>query len=210
MNADFRRDRTRLVEKLRGSGIHDLAVLHAFDAVPRHAFVPEVMQHRAYENGPLPIGDGQTISSPMVHAVSIQLAELKEGDHVLEVGTGSGFQTALLAELGTIVSSIERIEVLSVRAAKVLAELGYDAHLEVGDGGLGMPERAPFSAIIVGAAAAEPPGALFAQLTEGGRLIVPIGTRDQVLYRYVREGTGHTRERISSARFVPLIERSTP
>jgi len=210
LNADFRRDRRRLVEKLRASGIHDLAVLHAFDAVPRHAFVPVAMQHRAYEDVPLPIGDGQTISSPSIHATSLQLAELNPGDHVLEVGTGSGFQTALLAELGAEVSSIERIQVLSIRAAEALDRLGYTAHLEVGDGGLGMPGRAPFSAIIVGAAAAEPPGALFAQLADGGRLILPIGVRDQVLYRYVRRGSEYARERISGARFVPLIERSTP
>jgi len=208
LGGDFVRDRRRLVERLRAQGIRDLAILHAFDAVPRHRFVPEGMQHRAYEDVPLPIGAGQTISSPTIHAISLQLAGIREGDKALEVGTGSGFQTALLAELGARVYSIERIAALSAGAAQKLSALGLRVHLEIGDGTLGLPEHAPFDAIIVGAAAAEPPGALFAQLREGGRLIVPVGTSDQVLYRYVRQGTRFERERITGARFVPLIEPS--
>ncbi|MCG8467296.1 MAG: protein-L-isoaspartate(D-aspartate) O-methyltransferase [Gemmatimonadetes bacterium] len=196
-----------MVERLRAGGIADLAVLHAFDAVPRHEFVPEAMRHRAYEDVPLPIGSGQTISSPTIHAISLELAEVDEGDRVLEVGTGSGFQTALLAELGAEVFSIERLPELSARAGEILSRLGYAARLGVGDGGQGLPDHAPFAAIIVGAAAAEAPGALFAQLSEGGRLIVPIGVREQVLYRYVRRGAEFVRERISGARFVPLIEQ---
>lgn len=197
-----------MVERLREGGVRDLAVLHAFDAVPRHAFVPEAMQHRAYEDVPLPIGEGQTISSPSIHAISLELAEIREGDRVLEVGTGSGFQTALLAELGADVYSIERLSGLSRTAAERLARVGVHVHLAVGDGSLGLPEHAPFEAIIVGAAAAEPPGALLAQLAPGGRLIIPVGKGHQTLYRYRRVGDDVHRERIGGARFVPLIERT--
>ncbi len=210
MTTDFRRDRRRLVERLRADGVADLAVLHAFDVVPRHLFVPEILRHRAYEDVPLPIGSGQTISSPGIHATSLELAQISEGDRVLEVGTGSGFQTALLAALGAEVYSIERIAQLSDAAARTLGELGVKAHIALGDGSLGMPEHAPFDAIIVGAAAARPPGALLAQLCEGGRLIVPVGTRDQVLYRYTRRGEEWVRDRIGGARFVPLIEQGAP
>lgn len=210
LKSDFRRDRRRLVERLRKEGISDLAVLHAFDVVPRHLFVSEALRRRAYEDVPLPIGAMQTISSPSIHAISLEMAEISEGDRVLEVGTGSGFQTALLSALGAEVYSIERIASLSNTASENLRRLGVAVRLTVGDGSLGMPEHAPFEAIIVGAAAAEPPGALLAQLADGGRLIVPVGTRDQVLYRYVRRGEEFTRERIGGARFVPLIEEAPP
>jgi protein-L-isoaspartate(D-aspartate) O-methyltransferase len=209
LTSDLRRDRIRLVERLREEGIKDLAVLHAFDLVPRHLFVPDAMRHQAYKNIPIPIGDGQTISSPEIHAISLELAEIHQGDRVLEVGTGSGFQTALLAALGADVYSIERLSPLSNRARDTLLKLGYQVHLEIGDGSLGLPEHAPYSAIIVGAAAKEPPTALFEQLTEGGRLIIPIGTIDQTLYRYIQRGTEYIQERIGGARFVPLIEEST-
>jgi len=205
--SDFVRDRRRLVDRLRVEGIQDLAVLHAFDAVPRHLFVPPEVQHHAYDLAPLPIGHGQTISSPIIHAMSVELAELTGGERVLEVGTGSGFQTALLAELGVEVYSIERLPLLADRARSVLDELGIEAHLRVGDGSEGWPEAAPFDAIIVGAAAARVPGALLAQLADGGRLIVPVGERHQALYRIRRNGDEYARERITGARFVPLIER---
>ena len=207
MSADFARDRRRMGAGLRTEGIGDLAGLHAFDAVPRHYFVPDELLHRAYDLVPLPIGHRQTISSPVIHALSLDLAELHEGDRVLEVGTGSGFQTALLAELGCEVYSIERIKALATRARTALDLLGVEAHLRVGDGSAGWPEAAPFDAIIVGAAAAEIPGALLAQLTEGGRLIVPVGDRRQALYRIRRDGDEYASERITGARFVPLIER---
>lgn len=205
---EFRPDRRRLVDRLRRGGIADLSVLHAFDAVPRHAFIPEALHHQAYEDMPLPIGEGQTISSPTIHAMCLELAEVHEGDRVLEVGTGSGFQTALLAALGADAYSIERIERLSRRAAATLDRLGIDAHLGVGDGSLGWPEAAPFRAIIVGAAAREAPGSLLAQLADGGHLIIPVGTGTQILYRYTRRGQEFHRERIAGARFVPLIESS--
>lgn len=205
---DLRRDRRRMLDRLRSEGIRDLAVLHAFDAVPRHEFVPPEIRHAAYSLSPLPIGYGQTISSPVIHAMSLELAELTGGERVLEVGTGSGFETALLCALGVDVYSIERLEPLATRARATLERLGFEAQLRVGDGSEGWPEAAPFDAIIVGAAAARVPGALLAQLADGGRLIVPVGDRQQALYRIRRQGDDYTRERITGARFVPLIERS--
>ena len=204
---DFSRDRRRMLDRLRSEGIEDLAVLHTFDAVPRHEFVPPEIQHAAYSLSPLPIGYGQTISSPVIHAMSLELAELSGGERVLEVGTGSGFETALLCALGVDVYSIERLEPLAARARETLDRLGFEAHLRTGDGSEGWPEAAPFDAIIVGAAAARVPGALLAQLADGGRLIVPVGDREQALYRIRRQGDEYTRERITGARFVPLIER---
>lgn len=204
--ADYRRDRRRLVARMRDQGVSDLAVLHAFDSVPRHVFVPDVMRIRAYEDVPLPIGHGQTISSPTIHALSLQYAEVGQDDRVLEVGTGAGFQTALLAALGAAVYSIERISALYEAAAETLKRLGVEARLLLGDGSRGWPRYAPFQAIIVGAAAARPPPALFDQLAEGGHLIVPVGTRRQELRRYTRRGSEFVAETITGARFVPLIE----
>ena len=203
---EYRRDRGRLVEKLRARGVRDLALLHAFDRVPRHLFVPEILRGRAYEDVPLPIGAGQTISSPTIHALSIEHAEVRAGRRVLEVGTGAGFQTALLATLGAEVYSIERIASLHESAARALDRLGVRARLLLGDGSRGWPRHAPFDAIIVGAAAAGPPTLLLDQLADGGRLVVPIGTRRQDLYRYTREGSEVAREKISRVKFVPLIE----
>jgi len=203
----FVRDRRRMVDRLRAEGIEDLAVLHAFDSVPRHLFLPPELHHQAYEISPLPIGSGQTISSPIIHAISLELARLDGHERVLEVGTGSGFQTALLAALGVEVYSIERIDKLAARAAETLGALGIEAHLRVGDGSAGWPEAAPFDAVIVGAAAVEVPGALLAQLAERGRLIVPVGDRDQALYRISRTGNEFRKERIIGARFVPLVQQ---
>ncbi|MYC87600.1 MAG: protein-L-isoaspartate(D-aspartate) O-methyltransferase [Gemmatimonadales bacterium] len=203
---DYRRDRRRLVERLRDGGVSDLAVLHAFDSVPRHAFIPDVMRARAYEDVPLPIGRGQTISSPTIHALSLEYAEIHPGHRVLEVGTGAGFQTALLAALGARVYSIERIASLYEAAARTLERLGVDARLMHGDGTRGWPRYAPFQAIIVGAAAVRPPEALFRQLADGGHLIVPVGRRRQELRRYTRRGEHFEKETITGARFVPLIE----
>lgn len=203
---EYRRDRRRLVERLRDGGVSDLAVLHAFDIVPRHAFVPEVMRTRAYEDVPLPIGHGQTISSPTIHALSLEQARIGPGDRVLEVGTGTGFQTALLAALGAAVYSIERIAALYEAAVQTLRRLGVEARLMHGDGSRGWPRHAPFRAIIVGAAAARPPEPLFDQLADGGRLIVPVGTRRQELRRYTRRGDDFAKETITGARFVPLVE----
>lgn len=203
----FLRARRRLVERLRSNGIDDLAILHAIDSVPRHHFVPEELQHRAYEDVALPIGFGQTISRPSVHALHLQLAGLRGGERVLEVGTGSGFQTALLARLGAEVYSIDVVPELVERAEEKLAELDIHVELRTADGGAGWPEAAPFDVILVGAAGSRLPGALLAQLAEGGRLIAPVGSSErQVLVRMIRHEEEYTREEIDSARFVPFVK----
>lgn len=200
------RERRNLVARLRRGGIRDGALLRAFERVPRHLFVPTMFRLRAYDDLPLQIGAGQTISSPTIHARSLEAANVRPGRRVLEVGTGSGFQTALLAALGAEVYSIERIARLHERAGRALALIGMEARLRLGDGNLGWPERAPFDAIIVGAAAARPPAKLLAQLADRGRMVVPVGTSRQALYLYVRRGKGFDRERLGRVRCVPLIE----
>lgn len=203
---DYRRDRRRLVEELRSGGIEDLAVLHAFDVVPRHRFVPEEVRHRAYRDTALPLGHGQTISRPAVHALSLSLADLEGDERALEVGTGSGFQTALLARLAGTVHSVERVEALARRARERLAALGVeDVVLKIGDGSRGWPDAAPFDAVIVGAAAPRVPEPLRRQLAPGGRLVVPVGDEEeQELVRVVRTADGWEEETVDRARFVPL------
>lgn len=207
MTAEYRRDRRKLVERLRQAGIRDLAVLHAFDRVPRHRFVPEAVRHRAYEIAALPIGHDQTISRPTVHATHLSLAELDGGERVLEVGTGSGFQTALLALLAGEVYSVERVAPLAERARARLSEMGVDdVHVRTGDGSRGWPEAAPFDVILVGAAAPSVPGALEEQLAEGGRLVVPVGDgEEQRLLRVRRRDGAVEREEVERSRFVPLV-----
>lgn len=206
MTGAYRRDRRRLVETLRERGIEDLAVLHAIDAVPRHLFVPEALWGRAYEDTALPIGHGQTISRPAVHALHLSLAELDGTEKVLEVGTGSGYQTALLCRLAAEVYSMERVPELAGTARERLRDLGYEARLRTGDGSRGWPEAAPFDVILVGAAAPSVPDALRGQLSPGGRLLVPVGEGDeQVLVRVERAGGEFREERIEDARFVPLL-----
>lgn len=202
----YRRARRRLVARLRAEGVRDAALLAAFDRVPRHLFVPPWLRARAYADVPLPIGRGQTISSPTIHALSIEHAEVRPGHRVLEVGTGAGFQTALLAALGTEVYSVERIAALHESARASLDRMGVEARLRLGDGSRGWPEYAPFQAIIVGAAAKRPPGALLEQLAEGGHLIIPVGTGRQELRRYTRLGGGYSARSLTGVRFVPLIE----
>lgn len=199
--------RRRLIEELQGKGIRDLGVLKAFDDVPRHMFVPSGVQHRAYEDAPLPIGHGQTISQPWVHAKYLELLALTGKEKVLEIGTGSGFQTALLAKLAGQVFTIERIGALSDEARIALRNAGVDGVVfRVGDGTLGWPEFAPFDAILVGAASPDVPAPLLEQLAVGGQLLVPIGGRDeQVLVRVRRTETGFERTRLDAMRFVPLI-----
>lgn len=199
------------MERLRGLGVRDLAVLHAFDRVPRHWFVSESLRQRAYEDAALPIGFGQTISRPSVHARVLELAELEGGERVLEVGTGSGFQTALLATLAAEVYSIERIRELGERARERLDGLGVEARLRIGDGRPGWPEAAPFDVILVAAAAPDLPRPLCRQLGEGGRLLAPVEVEGgQTLVRVRRRGASWEAEELDSARFVPLVEDAEP
>ena len=186
----------------------DPRTLAALRAVPRHEFVPADLRDRAYENRPQPIGDGQTISQPFVVALMTDLLELDDGDVVLEIGTGSGYQAAVLAELARQVYSIEIIESLGRSAAALLERLGYDnVEVSVGDGYHGWPERAPFDAVIITAAAGEIPPPLIEQLKPGGRLVAPVASGPMVeqltLLTKNEAGEIHTRE-LLPVRFVPL------
>jgi protein-L-isoaspartate(D-aspartate) O-methyltransferase len=200
--------RERLVETLRSKGIRDLAVLHAVAEVPRHLFVPEYLWIRAYDDAALPIGSGQTISQPWVQARSLEALALTASDTVLEVGTGSGYQTALLSRLAGTVVSIERVRDLSEQARASLQCAGMErhVHLVVGDGTLGWPPLAPYAGIVVAAASPEAPAPLLRQLNDGGRLVVPVGAREtQVLTLFTRRGEDYDATALSEARFVPLI-----
>lgn len=177
--------------------------------MPRHLFVSEALRHRAYEDVALPIGFGQTISRPSVHATYLALAQLEGRERVLEIGTGSGFQTALLGCLADEIYSVERIRALAERAIERLSLLGWKAQVRVGDGSLGWPEAAPFDVILVAAAVADIPRRLCRQLAPDGRLLLPIGEgRSQTLLRVRRKETGWVAEEVDSARFVPLLGES--
>jgi protein-L-isoaspartate(D-aspartate) O-methyltransferase len=204
---EYRGARQRLVEELRSKGIRDLAVLRAFDKVPRHLFVPSGIRHRAYDDAPLPIGNGQTISQPLIHAQYLELLGVKGTEKVLEIGTGTGYQTALLANLVPQVFSIERIAALSEQARVNLEKLGItNVSLLVGDGTIGWKAYAPFDAILVSAGSPSVPRPLLEQLAEGGRLLVPIGDRDtQYLMVYTRRGDRFDKREVAPVRFVPLI-----
>ena len=199
--------RAQLVETLRGKGITDLAVLKAVAEVPRHMFVPQGVRHRAYEDSPLPIAQGQTISQPYVQATYLQALELKGDEKVLEVGTGSGYQTALLAQLAAMVFSIERHGALAPEAKAALDQVGItNVSIMVGDGTLGWRPYAPYDAILVAAASPDIPKPLLDQLAEGGRLVIPIGGREtQKLVMVERHGDEYTRHELADVRFVPLV-----
>lgn len=198
-----------LVETIRERGIEDLDVLHAFDCVPRHIFVPEAVRHRAYEDVPLPIGFGQTTSQPSLQALYLERVRPAPSDRVLEIGTGSGYQTAVLANLAGHVYSVERIRELSVRARASLDTLRIaNVALLVGDGTVGWSRYAPFDAILVSAGSPSIPEALIAQLVEGGRLLIPIGDREEQQLTMVRKRTdGVETENVASCTFVPLLGR---
>jgi protein-L-isoaspartate(D-aspartate) O-methyltransferase len=204
---EFGGARRRLIEELQRKGIRDLAVLKAFDEIPRHEFVPTGVRHRAYEDAPLPIGQGQTISQPWVHAKYLELLGLTGKERVLEIGTGSGFQSALLTKLAGQVFSVERIAALAEQARDALRRCGIEHVIQrVGDGTLGWPEYAPYDAILVGAASPEVPQPLLDQLAVGGQLLIPIGDREtQQLIRVRRTADGYERSTLDAMRFVPLI-----
>jgi protein-L-isoaspartate(D-aspartate) O-methyltransferase len=206
LEPEARGPRRRLIETLRRNGIRSLPVLRAFELTPRHLFVPTGVRHRAYEDAPLPIGSGQTISQPSVHARYLELLDLTGHERVLEVGTGSGYQTVLLAHLAAQVFSIERIPALLDRAREVIQQIGVpNVSLLLGDGTLGWRDYAPYAAILVSAAAPEVPQPLKDQLAEGGRLLIPLGTReDQLLVMFTKRGGTLERQDIAPVRFVPL------
>jgi protein-L-isoaspartate(D-aspartate) O-methyltransferase len=202
--------RREMVERqIAGRGIHDPAVLHAMEIVPRELFLPPALRVHADEDAPLPIAEGQTISQPYIVALMAQALALTPRDRVLEIGTGSGYGAAVLAEIAREVVTIERRAALAAEAARRLAELG-DANVRVvhGDGTRGLPEAAPFDAIVVTAAGPRVPAPLAAQLAPGGRLVIPVGEslRDQKLVRLTREaGGGFRSEALADVRFVPLV-----
>jgi protein-L-isoaspartate(D-aspartate) O-methyltransferase len=205
---DFARLRARMVERqLRRRGIGDERVLAAMGEVPREMFVPEGQQRRAYSDSALPIGQGQTISQPWIVAAICQALALKGDERVLEVGSGSGYSTAVLARLAAEVVGVERHPTLAAAASRVLAGLGVgNVELLVGDGSRGLPERVPFEAIAVHATAPAPPRTLLGQLVDSGRLVVPIaGETADLLTVFRRHGDELHREEIGPCRFVPLI-----
>ena len=199
--------RTRLVELLQAKGIKDLAVIRAIAQVPRHLFVPESVRHRAYEDSALPIGGGQTISQPWVQARSLELLQLRGSERVLEVGAGSGYQTALLACVSAAVFAVERVPALAYAAREALARAGItNVTVLVGDGTLGWRSVAPFDAILVAAASPRIPQPLLEQLAPGGRLVIPIGAGEsQVLTLVERDGDSFRETTVTDVRFVPLL-----
>ncbi len=203
----YARARHRMVERLRERGIRDPRVLEAMERVPRHLFVEEALWARAYEDHPLPIGYGQTISQPYMVARMTELLEVKPGDRILEVGAGSGYQTAILATLGARVYAVERIPELAARAQATLEALGITQVLiRAFDGTLGWPEMAPFDAILVAASSPTVPPPYLEQLVVGGRLVMPIGDETyQQLMRLIKGEREHTVEWHGGCVFVKLI-----
>jgi protein-L-isoaspartate(D-aspartate) O-methyltransferase len=205
---EFSGVRNRMVDaQIEVRGVADLRVLAAMRRVPRHRFVPPALWDQAYNDYPLPIGDDQTISQPYIVALMTEALELKDTDRVLEIGTGSGYQAAILAELAAEVYSIDRLASLAEQARKVLAALGYkNFQVRVGDGTLGWPEEAPFDAILVTAGSPQVPRPLVEQLALGGRLVVPVGDRfSQTLTRARKTGEGVKFDYLGGCRFVRLI-----
>lgn len=206
----FMAKREEMVRKqLISRGISSEKVLAVFRSVPRHSFVPEEYLRFAYSDQPLPIGEGQTISQPYIVAYMTEVLDLKPGEKVLEIGTGSGYQAAILAEMGADVFSVELIKSLAVNAKRILTELGYSKiHLKTGDGFLGWAEYAPFDAILVTCSPAEIPEPLKQQLAEGGRMIIPVGEQYHTQYLYLLEkknGKIHQKN-VMAVRFVPMVD----
>lgn len=206
----YKLERQRMVnDQLAGRDIRDPRVLEAMSVIPRHRFVPLEHLHLAYSDGPLPIGGGQTISQPYIVALMTQLLVLDGQEKVLEIGTGSGYQAAVLAFLAQEVHTIERQARLAELAESTLHELDIqNVHVHTGDGSQGLPSQAPFQAILVTAAAPEVPRVLLEQLDENGRLVVPVGGRfGQYLERWRRRGSEFSQEVLVPVAFVPLLGR---
>ena len=209
----FVRKREQMVQsQLRARGIRDERVLNAMMRVPRHEFVGHESQLEAYEDHPLPIGCNQTISQPYIVALMLEYLQISSGDTVLEIGTGTGYQAALLGELAGRVYTIERYAALAGSASDILGRLGYENVTVIsGDGNLGYPQAAPFDQIVVAAAAPEVPPALFAQLREGGRMIVPVGNEFTQELQLVRKKSGQgIVATLEGCRFVPLVPGAPP
>lgn len=205
---DYEVARRRMVaEQLVNRGITDRRVLEVMSAIPRHLFVEEAFVDSAYGDFPVGIGEGQTISQPFIVALMTEALELKGREKVLEIGTGCGYQTAILASLVSQVYTVERMKALALKARRILKESGYkNIVLRVGDGTDGWPEKAPFDAILVAAGSPAIPQPLINQLAEGGRLVIPIGTEEeQVLVRATRRSGRIVKEELGSCRFVPLV-----
>ena len=203
---DFAAARARLIERL-GTEIKDKRVLAAMSRVPRERFVPPGNRRLAYEDSPLPIGFDQTISQPFIIALMTQSLELTGSEKVLEIGTGSGYQAAILAELARLVITVERLPALAERATQALDSLGYhNIEIHLTEEMLGWPQEAPYDAIIVTAGAPEIPNGLVAQLTIGGRMVIPVGSRYvQELFKITRRETKNTIQNLGGCRFVSLI-----
>jgi protein-L-isoaspartate(D-aspartate) O-methyltransferase len=210
----YKKQRMRMMEtQLKTRDITDTRVLHAMETIPRHLFVDEGLIEQAYNDNPLPIDANQTISQPYIVALMTQALELKPTERVLEIGTGSGYQTAILASLAFRIFSVERIAALAARARKILDQLNYyNVAIRIGDGSYGWKEEAPFDAIITTAAVPEIPAYLVKQLTVGGRLIAPVGNRNvQELYKVTRlskDPQDIKKEELGGCRFVSLIGES--
>ena len=196
----------RLVQRLRDAGIQSEQVLDVIGQVPRHIFLDEALAHRAYEDTSLPIGHQQTLSQPYIVARMTELLLAHQPEHVLELGTGSGYQTAVLSQLFARVYSVERIRPLQGRARDRLRQLQVrNVLLKHADGGMGWPERGPFNGIIVTAAPTDVPRELLEQLAEGGVLIAPVGEEQQILVEVIRRGDRYERRELEPVRFVPLL-----
>lgn len=196
-----------VTHQLMRRGIKDARVLKAMRQIPRHRFVPEPYRSVAYEDMPLPIGHDQTISQPLMVAMMTEASQLQGDERVLEIGTGSGYQAAILAQLAAVVFSVERIPELATQARTILAMLGImHVHILVGDGTLGLPEHKPYDTIIVTAGAPKIPERLIVQLNAGGRLVIPVGNRsEQTLVRVTKTDSALRTEHLGGCRFVPLV-----
>ncbi len=209
MNDRFTAQRRALIGRMQEKGITDLEILRVFDLVPRHEFVPQAVWHRAYEDAPVPIGFGQTASQPSLQALYMQILQLRPTDKVLEIGTGSGHQTAVLAHLVDRVYSVERIRELSIRAREALDRMRVsNVALLVGDGTIGWSRYAPYDAILVAAGGPEVPQPLVDQLAPGGRMLVPVGSKEmQRLVLVEKTPHGVETEEVLDVTFVPLLGR---